>query len=137
MHCRELAAQLRPRIGELAEKANVAFIGVGAPYMAQGFDEEFHISAAGAKVLTDPSRRTFDAAGMKRGVWRTLAPRNWPASLRTLLRGNVQKGTRGDPWQQGGALVVKAGGEIAYRHVDERPADQVNFDALSRALANA
>ena len=137
MHCREQAAQLRPHLAQLNRQAQVALIGVGAPYMAQGFDDEFKLSAEGAKVLTDPSRKSFEAAGMKRGIWRTLGPATWPSSVRTFLRGNKQKRVQGDPWQQGGALVVERGGEIAYRHVNRNPGDAVDLAEIDRALAQA
>lgn len=110
---------------------------MGAPFFAQGFDQEFQLTSAGARLFTDPSLESFKAAGMKRGVWDTLGPKGWGQSLKTFLAGNRQKGTQGDPWQLGGALVVRQGGEIAFKHVERTPGDQVDLAALQQALAKA
>lgn len=123
---------LIPRFTQLGAK--VAFIGVGKPWMAQGFDEEFGLGKAGAQVLTDPSLASFRAAGMKHGLWRTLGPQTWPAGLRALLAGHRQGKTQGDPWQQGGALVVSAEGATVFRHVDGSAGDHVRLDAVLRAV---
>ena len=121
-----------PRFKQLG--ASVAFIGVGKPWMAQGFDEEFGLSKEGAQILTDPSRASFRAAGMKHGIWRTLGPQTWPAGIRALLGGHRQGKTQGDPWQQGGALVLNHDGAIVYRHVNGSAGDHVKVDAVLRAV---
>lgn len=128
---------MRPHLATLHRDAEVALIGVGAPWMAKGFDEEFHLSSEGAQILTDPSRASFAAAGMKHGIWRTLGPATWLSTLRALRAGSRQRRVQGDPWQQGGALVIARGGEIAFRHVDRNPGDQVRLDELERALSKA
>lgn len=117
--------------------ATVAFIGVGAPWMAQGFDEEFKLTGEGAQVLTDPSRESFRAAGMKHGIWRTMGPGTWVGAVRAFLSGSRQGKTQGDPWQQGGAVIVDRSGEIRFRHVNQHAADNVAVSELEAALAKA
>ncbi|MBS2030343.1 MAG: AhpC/TSA family protein [Deltaproteobacteria bacterium] len=138
MHCRELATQVRPLIPELTKNgAKVAVIGVGAPYFAKAFDDEVGLAAAGAQLLTDPTRAAHEAAGMKRGVWNVVSPAGWGASLKTIANGHRNKLPQGDPWQQGGALVVRKGGEITFEHHDPTPGEQVDLAKLLEATLAA
>jgi hypothetical protein len=113
--------------------ARVLVIGNGWPAMAKHFAERVGLPAS-ITLLTDPSRRAYRGAGLKRGLWRTLGPHAWLPYLRTLLRGFRQRWTAGDPWQQGGALVLAPGGRVLYRHVSEHPGDQAAVAALLSAL---
>ena len=129
---------MRPLIPELKKNgATVAVIGVGATYFAKGFDDEFGLSRDGAQVLTDPSRKVFDEAGMKRGAFRTFNPAGLFTTIGTLARGHRQRGVKGDPWQQGGALVIRKGGEIVFQHNDPAPGEQVDLKKLLEATLAA
>jgi hypothetical protein len=86
------------------------------------------------RVLTDPSRRSFDAAGMKRDLWATLHPGVLGNAVRALRGGFVQGLTQGDPWQQGGVLVVRPGGELVWSYLSEAAGDHPEVDAVLDVL---
>ncbi len=78
----------------------------------------------GVTTWVDRRRRTYRHLGFKRGPGSTLFNL---ASLRHALRawrkGFRQGATRGDPWQQGGVLVVRAGGEAVMCFAAEEAGD--------------
>ena len=43
----------------------------------------------------------------------------------------------GDPWQQGGVIVVRPGGEIAYRFASRESGDHPRIDDVLAPLASA
>ena len=111
-------------------------IGNGWPAMAKAFAEKTGFPAS-VQLLTDPGRETYRLAGFKRSAWLTLGPQGWIPAARALIRGFRQGRTAGDPWQQGGALVVAPGGKVVYRHVSVGPAHHASPATLLRALADA
>lgn len=127
--------ELRSHAAEFEKAgAGLVIIGNGRPALAKRLAERNQLPAS-MTLLTDPSLRAYQAAGLKRGVWRTLGPRGWLPYLRTLRRGFRQRRLAGDAWQQGGALALAAGGKVLYRHVSEHPGDQASASALLKALA--
>ena len=86
-------------------------IGNGWPAMAKDFAARAQLPAS-MTLLTDPSRKSYQAAGLKRSALLTLGPRGWLPFIRTLRKGFRQGKILGDPWQQGGTLVVAKGGEV-------------------------
>ena len=126
--------ELRSHAAEFEKAgANVAVIGNGWPGVARAFGERVQLPAS-IRLLTDKSETAYRAAGLKRGAWRTLGPQSWLPFLRTLSHGFRQRRTAGDPWQQGGALVLEKGGHVIFRHVSEHPGDQAPAEALLAAL---
>ena len=111
-------------------------IGNGWPAMAKNFASHAGLPEA-VTLLTDSGRQSYLAAGLKRGVLMTLGPRGWLAFFRTMRKGFRQGRTAGDPWQQGGAVVVGRDGQILYRHVSTGPSDQADPRALVSALPRA
>jgi hypothetical protein len=89
--------------------------------------------AAGSTLLyTDPSLASFRAAGMKHGALRTFSPMAIASTLRAAKAGFRQHGTAGNPWQQGGALVVERGGKVRWSYSSDDPGDHVPVaDALA------
>ncbi len=116
-----------------AAGARLVIVGNGWPAMAKDFAEKAQLPAD-VTLLTDPSLQSYAAAGLKRSALLTLGPKGWLPYLRTMKRGFRQGKTKGDPWQQGGALVVARGGEVLFRHVSTGPSDQANPDSLVAAL---
>ena len=114
----------------------MAVIGNGWPAMAKGFAARARLPES-VTLLTDPSRQSYLAAGLKRGVLMTLGPRGWLAAVRTWKKGFRQGRTAGDPWQQGGALVIAKGGEVLYRHLSTGPSDQADPRTLISSLPHA
>jgi hypothetical protein len=90
------------------------------------------------EVLTDPSRKAYDLASLKRSAVLTLFnPRSLARWVRARLRGFKQGRPAGDVWQQGGALVILPPGKIAYRYVSLGPGDHPSPATLLDALKNA
>ena len=59
---------------------------------------------------------------MKRSMAATLNPRGIFQYLRSFK--NFKQGkTQGDPWQLGGALIIKSSGEIAFSYLGQRGGD--------------
>jgi len=125
---------LRSRAAEFEKAgARLAVVGNGWPAMARKFAERNQLPSSMA-LLTDPSREAYRAAGLRRSALLTLGPWSWLPFARTLWHGFRQRRTAGDPWQQGGALVVARGGEVLFRHASWHPGDQVSPAALLGAL---
>ncbi len=116
-----------------AAGARLVIVGNGWPAMAKDFAAKAGLPA-GVTLLTDPGLQSYAAAGLKRSALLTLGPRGWLPYLRTMKRGFRQGRTKGDPWQQGGALVVARGGKVLFRHVSTQPSDQADPGSLVAAL---
>ena len=128
---------MRPHVDEMVKSgARVVIVGNGWPAMAKDFAAHAGLPES-VTLLTDPSLQSYSAAGLKRGALLTLGPRGWLPYLRTMRKGFRQGRTKGDPWQQGGALVVAKGGAVLYRHVSVNPSDQADPRALASALPRA
>ena len=87
------------------------FIGSGNALMATDFREQL---ALDVPVWVDPKRVTYQHLGFKHSVLSAVGPRVWGHFLRAWREGFRQGATQGDPWQQGGVLVVRRGGAIEY-----------------------
>jgi len=129
---------LRPQAEEFEKAgAKLAVIGNGWPAMAKSWAAHVGFPSSVA-VLTDPSRKAYDVAGMKRSRALTLlspfAQARW---VRARLHGFRQGKLAGDAWQQGGALVVLPGGKIPWRYVSLGPGDHPSPSALLDALKRA
>jgi AhpC/TSA antioxidant enzyme len=131
---------LRPHAAEFEQAGGrLAVVGNGWPAMAKSWAA--HVGfAPSVRVLTDPSRKAYDLAGFKRSAVLTLLnPLSMARFVRANVRGFRQGRMAGDPWQQGGALVVLPSGKVAYRYVSFGPGDHPSpaalVDALKRATA--
>lgn len=126
-------AQLRSLEAWLSDGASrLVTIGPGSAEMAATFRDEH---ALVWPVLTDPSGAVFRAAGMRRGLRSLLRLRAVGNGLRALRGGHRQSAVRGDPWQQGGALIFGANGDLAYEARDLGVGDLLDLDALRRVLS--
>jgi hypothetical protein len=123
---------LAGRLDEIhAAGAELVFIGNGRPDQAARFAER---EVPGCRVLTDPSRQVYRALGMLRGVLPTLAPGSVVAAVGAALRGHRQTSVEGDPWQQGGLLVLGRGGEILFLQRNRDAGDRPDVDGALAAL---
>lgn len=103
------------------------FIGSGNALMAADFRQELGLDVP---VLVDPRRETYRFLGFKRQLSMLFDPRVYLHALRAAKAGFKQRKTAGDPWQQGGVLVVRRGGEVAWSYAsatagDHPPVDEV------------
>ncbi|HEY6909308.1 MAG TPA: peroxiredoxin-like family protein [Myxococcales bacterium] len=125
---------MRPHAGEFEKAgATLAVIGNGLPAMAKSWARHNDFPSTVA-VLTDPGRKSYDAAGLKRSFAATLSPTSAVNFVRAVRRGFRQGRILGDAWQQGGALVVRPGGEVVFRHVSSAPGDHASASTLLAAL---
>ena len=112
----------------------VFVIGNGSPSFIEGFRETTKYDGP---IYTDPSLAVFQAAQLKRGVMKTLDPRALGKTVGAFMRGHRQGTTKGDPWQQGGVLVIAPGGDVKWHHASDRPGDNASAREIAAALKAA
>lgn len=89
--------------------------------MARDFREKLGV---GATIWVDKLRETYRHLGFKRGVWGSLfSPKMLRHGWRALRAGFRQSLPLGDPWQQGGVLVVRKGGDVVYAFASAEAGD--------------
>ncbi len=104
--------------------AKICFIGNGSYHEIIKFKKELNIESS--MVFTDPSRRSYEATGMRRGMMPALGPKAVANVVRLLSEGHRQKvynREAGDLWQLGGVLVVNPGDVIRYHYISEVTGD--------------
>ncbi len=132
---------MRPHLKELKKDGvEVVFIGSGAPRYARAFRDEFGLE--GAVFLSDEPLESYRIAGFRRGALSTFSPRAMLNYARAVAAGFRQGKTQGAPLQQGGVMVVGAGGTVRYRYAsrvggDHPPIDEVVAAARDSAGASA
>jgi peroxiredoxin len=125
-------AQLRRDLDKIrAAGADLYVIGSGTPDMARDFERQY---ALDIPVLVDPERAAFRAAGLKRGVGTALRPSVVVSTVRALARGHLPGKVQGDPWQQGGVLVIAPPGRIVYEYASKASGDHPRSAAVLKAL---
>jgi hypothetical protein len=112
--------------------AELIVIGNGSPSFIAGFREE---TGWDGPLYTDPSLAVFKAAEMKRGVMRTFNPLALGKTIKAFADGQRQGRTQGDPWQQGGVLVIAPGGDVLLHQASDHVGDKIYADEIVRALA--
>ena len=133
--CDVTVTELAPRLTELrAAGAKTVLVGNGPPEVIAGFVERHGLGDKPVEVVTDPTLATFRAAGLARSAWATFGPRAIADYVRARGGGHVPGKTAGDALQQGGALVVDAGGEVAFHHVARSLGDHADVSDLVDAV---
>ena len=115
-----------------AAGAELIFVGNGKPDEAAVFQRE---DAGGRPVYTDPSRATYNALGMRRSVTATLGAKSSLVAVGATLRGMRQTKVAGDPWQQGGLLVLAPGDRVLHLQQNSSAGDRPDVEAALAALA--
>ncbi len=134
MFCREQVARLSPRAPEIrAAGARLHVIGCGLVQHLKWFLEDVNPDFDGS--WTDPKRATYDAAGLVRGRLATLGPAAVAQGARALAGGHIQKGIKGDAWQQGGVWIVNPDGSVPWTYTNKNAGDHAAPDAIVAALA--
>ena len=98
--------------------AKIYFIGNGTPHFMRVFKEQYNLQEA--KIFTDPSLKSFDAAGFRRGFW--IDPGNMhtrPEFISQAIFHTMKKTGSGNVWQLGGILAIQAGGKIKYQYTSQ------------------
>ena len=125
---------MRPHVEELrAIGVEPYVIGSGTPDDARAFARHMHTEGA-LPILVDEALASYRAAGLKRSVGATLLhPGSWLRGIKSMAA-HPQRRTAGDPWQQGGAMLVRPDGAITWRYVSQYSGDH---PAISVLLAEA
>jgi len=111
------------------------FVGCGLPVMAKDFAAEHGITSP---LWVDPTRESYRHLGFVRtGLRALLDPRTLAHGLRAFRKGFRQGRVQGDPHQQGGVLVVAAGGKPVYGFAAEVPGDMPPTDEVLAAARRA
>lgn len=119
-------AELRPHVSEIEKHADVVVIGSGAPHFARAFKEDLQIDVP---VYSDEKLESYRLAGLRRGVATLLHPAALAKGVVSFFK-YPQRRTMGDPTQQGGAMIVKPSGTIAYRFVSRYGGDHPKPETL-------
>jgi hypothetical protein len=112
----------------------LAVIGQGTPRHARAFQEDHDVG--GLRLLVDPDRKTYAAAGAKMGgVTDLFNPGVAVRGLKAVAGERVVQGrTVGHPAQLGGVLVIARGGAITWSHLAGDAGDNPpNSDVLEAA----
>lgn len=126
---------MRGRLGDIrVVGAELVLVGNGSIQFAARFHRD---KAPEVDVFTDPSLRTYQALGMRRGLATTISPSAAVATLGAMRRGYRQTSIQGDALQQGGTYAVAKGGQIVYAYANHNPGDRPDLDAALAALRAA
>ena len=97
--------------------------------MSQDFVESFSVPFP---VYTDPNRAAYRAAGLVRNFG--LGLRTLGRGIRAAKQGHSQGITQGDPWQQGGVLVIAPGSRLVWRFISTAAGHHADVDEVLDAL---
>jgi hypothetical protein len=122
---RDLEPEIRRRGAELT------VIGSGSPAQAADFAAETGLTGP---LFVAPELEAYAVAGLRRGVGTALRPSVFRRAIRAWRGGFRQRGVAGDPWQQGGAFVIRPGGDLRFAHVSREAGDHPDPQALLAAL---
>lgn len=118
-----------------ARGVDLVFVGNGAPRYARAFAEEQHLHVP---LYTDPELHAYRALSFKHGLGRTLGTvRTFGHAFRALSKGYRQGATQGEPFQQGGVVVVTPQGDVPYLFASEEAGDHPDADAILEAVTRA
>lgn len=124
--------QLRNRCQEILERqADLFLIAPSTSQQAGRATVEFNVPY---QMLADPQRVAFAAAGMRRDLFSNLNVRTFQYFLRTWKKGIRQKGIQGNPFQQGGALVIGRGGVLKFHYIAKAAGDHPDMDQVIAAI---
>jgi hypothetical protein len=126
---------LRPEVDAIHKLgAELVVVGNGKPLFASAFREDMNLDTP---LYVDPKLATYKAAGLKRGIWRTIGPPAWMNGIRAFSKGFRQSSVKGDPWQEGGVFVVLPNGNVPYSYISEAAGDHPDPKEVISALRTA
>lgn len=136
LFCHEMVASLidlAPRV--VARGSHVVVVGSGSVEQAARFAAAKGLPREGVSLYTDPSRESFDRAGLARSWTGTFLEKDARrAYVRAREEGFRITGVAGDVPQLGGAMVVKPPARLAYLHRSRFAGDHPDLDALLAAV---
>jgi hypothetical protein len=132
MFCREQAVQVHREKKAIEKKgARLAFVGNGNKAMAAAFRDQFDITAP---LYVDTKRASYRAFDFGRSPMSLVTTGAAKAAARAIGEGFRQGMTQGDAWQLGGVVVVRPGGDVAYRYASKHPGDHPDVKDVIAAL---
>jgi hypothetical protein len=132
MFCREHVVQLHREIKAIHRSgAELVVIGSGAPTFVAGFRETTKYDGP---LYCDTERVAFRAAELRRSRLLNFTPMAAARAVRALSRGFRQGRMQGDDGQQGGVVVVRPDGAIAYYHQSSGAGDNAEPQEIIAAL---
>lgn len=121
LFCRQQIAGLRPYLDRIhARGAELIVIGQGSIEEARMFRDEEKLAVP---LLTDPTRQSYCALQMRRGLASVLSPGALTRGVHAWRAGFRQSPVAGDPLQQGGVVVIAPGGEERFRFISRHAGD--------------
>ena len=112
----------------------MVLVGNGPPAALAPFVRTMNLERRRVTVVTDPSLRAYQAAGLRRP--RLHGFRSAIETLRALGQGYRQRRRAGDPMQLGGAFLADEDGRVLYRHRSGTAGDLADpNDIVQAALA--
>ena len=112
--------------------AELVVVGSGSVVAARAFRDEQQINFP---LYTDPSLKSYRAAGLKRGLATVLNARSAVHAIGAVFGGFGQSRTQGDGIQQGGAFVIDTGGHERFSYVSREAGDHPDPEKFLLALA--
>jgi hypothetical protein len=109
-------AELRPHIETLRQSVDPVVIGSGAPNFARGFQQQMNVPDL--PIYSDEERLSFTAAGMKPKQGLHALHKSTVRFVMQFWK-HPQTKVLGDPFQLGGVVFVRPGGEVTYRFASE------------------
>lgn len=130
--CREQVNQLKKHLPEIRSRgAELVVIGNGDERYARAFREDL---ALDVPILIDHDLAAYRAAGLRRDIGATLSMQVVKNAWRALKSGYRQREVQGDPWQQGGVLVIAPGDRLLFSHVSRVAGDHPKPGAVLAAV---
>ena len=117
-----------------AKGARLTVIGNGRVEQAAAFAREFDLPFT---LLTDPGRRSYKAAGLRRDFGSTFGGAAVKNAVGSFKRGFRQAGVQGDAWQQGGAFVITPEDQVLFSYISAAGGDHPDPQDLLAALPGA
>lgn len=113
----------------------VVLVGSGSAAELADFSRRLELARWQVTLVSDPTLRAFQAAGLVRSRARVLGPKSIVQELAAIARGYWKRRRAGDAAQLGGALLLD-GDQVIYRHRSLSPGDLADMsDIIETALA--
>ena len=123
---------MRDAYGEIERRGvKLVVIGNGQPWHAKAFREDEQIPF---DLWVDPDMTAYRAAGLRRGMTRSVSLRSPGHVWRAMRGGFRQTEVQGDPWQLGGAFVITPDGETLYEQVSREAGDHAPLPDILAAV---
>lgn len=125
--------EIDPHLAALKKaRVRVVLVGIVEPSRMLSFRERLRLEDAEIDLVTDPSLACHRAAGLSSSIWGTLRPASIVSALKLYRQSEIFKRQEGDGDinQQGGALLVDAGGKVLVHHVAKHLGDRVDMDGV-------